>query len=122
MTTINIYISHCPSGEVTVSIPDGTTITSCALKFINHHGFQRQAVLCTEHSLSIELGRYSNVVRENRYCVCGNNVQTVWHIFIQCPITNSLNNKNYQSLDEIFADENIHLMILSITKKLKIPI
>ena len=74
------------------------------------------------HSLPIELGRYSNVTRENRYCICGNNVQTVWHIFMQCPFTNSLNNKNDQSLDEIFADESTHVMLLPITKKLKIPI
>ena len=74
------------------------------------------------HSLAIELGRYSNVARENRICVCGENVQTIWHIFMQCPITLSLGFRKYINLHEIFADVNIHRMLLSITKKLKITI
>ena len=74
------------------------------------------------HCLEIELGRYSNIKRENRLCICGNDVQTIWHIFMQCPITYSLGYRNYHSLHELFADENVHSMLLVITNRLKIQI
>ena len=39
------------------------------------------------HSLAIELGRFSKVPRERRLCKCGNSVQTVMHVFNDCPLT-----------------------------------
>ena len=33
------------------------------------------------HSLAIELGRYSNTIRANRTCICGNFVQSLSHVF-----------------------------------------
>ena len=74
------------------------------------------------HSLAIELGRYSNIPRDNRICGCGDSVQTIWHVFMQCSVTYSICRRNYQSLQEIFADENIHKVLLSITNKLRIQI
>ena len=44
------------------------------------------------HSLAIETGRYSNIPRENRICSCGTGVQTVWHVFAECPLTRSIVN------------------------------
>ena len=74
------------------------------------------------HSLAIELGRYSNIPRINRLCACGNSVQTVWHIFSECQLTREIVNQNYENLNEIFADANIHQKLFLVCTKLKIPI
>ena len=73
------------------------------------------------HSLSIELGRYSNIPRMNRLCICGK-LQSVWHLFVECPLTWSMCNRDYRNLSEIFADDDVHKQLLSISKVLKIPI
>ena len=72
------------------------------------------------HSLAVEIGRFSNVKRENRLCVCGDGVQTVWHIFTECQFTRTIVNKRFNNLSEIFQDENLLHLLLLITKKLKI--
>lgn len=74
------------------------------------------------HSLAVETGRYGNVPRENRLCSCGQGVQTVWHIFKECPTTKPILLKDYDSLQEVFEDENIHSTLFAITKRLKIQI
>jgi hypothetical protein len=74
------------------------------------------------HSLAIETGRYSNTPRENRTCSCGTGVQTVWHVFADCPYTRTIVHKDYENLNDIFQDENVHHILLSITKKLKVQI
>ena len=74
------------------------------------------------HCLAIEIVRMSNINRNDRVCACGVDVQTIWHITTQCPITRSLGYTNYHSLQEIFADDNIYYMLLSISNKLKIQI
>ena len=75
------------------------------------------------HSLNIELGRYSNISRNNRLCKCKSDIQTVWHIFTACPLTNGVVKSNtYRSLSDIFSDDEIHVHILALTKVLKIPI
>ena len=74
------------------------------------------------HSLAVETGRYSNTPRENRLCSCGTGIQTVWHVFAECPSTRTVVQKNYESMNDIFEDENVHNVLLAITKKLKIQI
>ena len=74
------------------------------------------------HSLAVEIGRYTNTPRENRLCSCGTGIQTVWHIFTQCPMTRTIVQKDYENMSEIFEDENVHHVLLAITKKLKIQI
>ena len=74
------------------------------------------------HSLAVELGRYSNITRENRLCKCGNGVQTVWHVFAECRETRDIVQRNYSSLKEVFEDENIHTVLLAITRRLKVKI
>ena len=74
------------------------------------------------HSLAIELGRYSATARENRLCLCRTNVQTVWHVFMECPITIGINHRNYRDIKEIFDDEIIHKKLLLISKALKLTI
>ena len=74
------------------------------------------------HSLALETGRYTNTPRENRLCSCGTSIQTVWHIFAECPKTRTVVEKNYGNMKEIFEDENVHHVLLAITKELKIQI
>ena len=74
------------------------------------------------HSLAIELGRYSRTDRVNRLCVCRQGIQSVWHIFMECPLTRDLSAGNYRNLFEIFDDRNLHNLLLSITSRLKIAI
>ena len=72
------------------------------------------------HSLAIEVGRYSNTVRENRLCKCGDGIQTVWHVISECKDTRDIVRKNYNDLKEVFDDKNIHFILLAITEKLSI--
>ena len=72
------------------------------------------------HSLAIETGRFSNTPRENRLCLCGS-VQTVLHIFTDCPLTRDLLvDKNYANLQCIFDDPHVLSLIVSIAKPLKL--
>ena len=74
------------------------------------------------HSLAIETGRFSNTPRENRLCLCGS-VQTVLHIFTDCPLTRDLLvNKPYVNLQSIFDDPHVHSLIVSIAKPLKLSL
>ena len=72
------------------------------------------------HSLAIEIGRFSNIPRANRLCICGGGVQTMWHIFAECQWTRFIVNKEYRNLKEVFQDENLLNLIFKITKKLNI--
>ena len=54
--------------------------------------------------------------------LCRTNVQTVWHVFMECPITYGINHRNYRDIIEIFDDENVHKNLLLISKALKLPI
>ena len=75
------------------------------------------------HSLAIELGRYSNTARENRVCSCGNMVQSVWHLFMECALTYPIiGRRDYSGLSEIFADDDIHHKLLLVCNKLKVAI
>ena len=74
------------------------------------------------HSLNIETGRYSNIPRGNRLCSCGEGVQTVWHIFHECPLTTDINNANFENLQQVFQDKDIHKLLLTATRRLKIPL
>ena len=75
------------------------------------------------HSLAIEIGRYSNTPRANRLCTCKCDIQSVWHIFCECPIIKSvLNLRNFESLVDIFQGDNIHEMLMKITSLLKVQI
>ena len=62
------------------------------------------------------------IARENMFCVCRTNVQTVWHVFMECPITCGINHRNHRDIKKIFNDENIHKKLLLISKALKLPI
>ena len=74
------------------------------------------------HSLAVETGRYSNIIRENRLCSCGNGVQTVWHVVSECCETRDIVPNTYNNLREIFDDANLYGTLLAITRKLKVRI
>ena len=74
------------------------------------------------HSLNIELGRFSNIPRENRLCKCGSGIQTIWHIFSECPLTEGRLATQFVNLNDIFQRKNVHHYLLTLTKILKIPI
>ena len=74
------------------------------------------------HSLAVETGRYSNIIRENRLCACGNGVQAVWHVMAECCETRDIVSNTYNSLKEIFDDANLYGTLLAVTKKLKVRI
>ena len=72
------------------------------------------------HSLAIEIGRFSNTPREQRFCSCGQMVQTIRHIFMECHLTRDIVVKDYISLKEIFEDDELSYMLLNISARLKI--
>ena len=77
---------------------------------------------CGSHSLAIEKGRYSNTPCDERLCSCGE-VQTIIHCFTACPVTQHLlNGKEYASLQDVFSDENICLLLHKISKVLRLSI
>ena len=75
------------------------------------------------HSLNIELGRYSAISQENRLCKCNRDVQTILHILRDCPLTQDVvRDYGFQNLHDIFSYENVHFLLLNVTKVLKIPL
>ena len=74
------------------------------------------------HSLSIELGRFSRTPRPNRLCSCLTSIQTVWHIFKECPLTVHIHQNRFDNLSEVFNDTQLVKLILRITSTLKILI
>ena len=75
------------------------------------------------HSLNIEVMRYSGTKRSDRLCLCKLGVQTIWHIFMDCPLTiGTVQRDKYKNLQDIFSDPLVHTYLGIIIKKLKIPI
>ena len=81
------------------------------------------------HNLLIETGRFSNprIPRELRLCSCGNGVQTLRHVLMECHIIlDSINSDNlrnsFRSVTEFFNWPNFHEYLLHISKTLKIEL
>ena len=77
---------------------------------------------CGSHSLLIETGRFVNIPRNDRVCLCGTGVQNILHCFSVCPLTLPLLTKRYMNLKEVFDDENICDLLHAVCKTLKIKI
>ena len=45
---------------------------------------------CGSHYLEIEKGRYQRKQRDDRLCLCQENVQTMHHIVLHCPLLDTL--------------------------------
>ena len=79
------------------------------------------------HNLLIETGRFNNpkIPRELRICMCGNDVQTLRHVLMDCNlILNAENFERFQndfnSVDQFFQWPLLHDYLLNISKTLKI--
>ena len=73
----------------------------CKPTFVNKLEFQRVFITryrCGSHNLRIEAGRTSYIPREERLCICNNDLQTVKHVLLQCPLLNGLRER-YNVLD-----------------------
>ena len=74
------------------------------------------------HSLLVEKGRYTKTPREDRICSCGTGVQTLLHCFSTCPTTAPLLTKRYASLEEVFDDDDVCLLLHKVCKVLKVAV
>ena len=46
----------------------------------------------------------------------------VWHVFAECRDTRDVVQKNYSNLKEVFDDENVYIMLLAISRRLKVKL
>ena len=77
------------------------------------------------HNLLIETGRFTNpkIPRELRVCLCGNDVQTLRHVLMECVIIPSMHESDMlDSLSDFFKWDHIHDYLLAISKTLKIEL
>ena len=80
------------------------------------------------HNLLIETGRFvPGMDREMRICSCGNGVQSLRHVFMECSVVTNMENSDlfvnsFTTVEEFFRCPNIHDYLLSISKALKIEL
>ena len=97
-------------------------------EYINKIMFETDRLLltrfrCGSHSLAVEKGRYSNIPRDERLCSCGNGVQTILHCFTECPNTQHLlSGKEYVTLNDVFLDEDVCVLLHKVCKVLRISV
>ena len=75
------------------------------------------------HNLNIEKGRMCNpkIPREERLCLCNNEIQTLEHCLPRCAILQDLRDQyNFSSVSTAFDNPNIARFLLQMEKKLKI--
>ena len=84
---------------------------------------------CGSHNLRIETGRFSNPIipRAARLCSCGNHIQTLRHILMDCNTIKNAENyekfrNDFQSVSEYFTWPELHNYMLLISKVLKIDL
>ena len=79
------------------------------------------------HNLRIETDRYtiSKIRRELRICLCGNEIQTLRHVLMDCTIVaqnrGTLEN-NFTSVSEFFSWNKLHDYLIVISNVLKIEL
>ena len=84
---------------------------------------------CGSHNLRIETGRFATpkIPRESRICLCGNHIQTLQHILMECDTVKNSENydkfrNNFQSVNEFFKWKDLHEYMILISKLLKIDL
>ena len=96
----------------------------------NEHTFEIERIHITRfrtgsHNLLIETGRFiPGMSREMRICPCGNGVQSIRHVFMECNIVNRMENRElfvntFTTVEEFFKWPILYNYILSISKALK---
>ena len=77
------------------------------------------------HNLLIETGRFNpGMSREMRNCSCGNDVQSLRHVLMECSIVKNMEDSDlfvnsHSNVEEFFKWPNLHDYLLSISKALK---
>ena len=81
------------------------------------------------HNLQIETGRFANpkIPRDLRFCICGDNIQTLRHVLLECTIVKHMDNyesfqNTFSSIDKIIEWPLFHDFLLAISKVLKIEL
>ena len=81
------------------------------------------------HNLHVETGRFSypRIPREQRLCVCGNGIQTLRHVLLECNIIANMKNidtfaNEFTYVHEFFLWPKLHEYMLYISKALKIEL
>ena len=70
----------------------------------------------SDHILEVELGRYKNIPRENRFCqVCKDEIDDEYHFFLKCKQNSTLRNHLFSEINQI----NQHFVQLQPLDKLK---
>ena len=74
------------------------------------------------HNLAIETGRFRSppTPRGERLCVCGESIQTVSHVLLECHLLEEIRNHNLNNVEEIFKWNGVCKFLLSASKVLKI--
>ena len=119
----NLYDPDSKLGTYLQVNPDLTTPTH------DNNMFEIERVHITRfrtgsHNLHIETGRFTSprIPRDQRLCVCGNNIQTLHHVLLECNITSMGNidkfaNK-FTSVHEFFHWPSLHEYICYIFPRL----
>ena len=70
------------------------------------------------HNLRIETGRMCNpiVPREERFCNCSNDVQTLRHVILRCPITELRQKYNITSFETALSNPKILIEVENVLK------
>lgn len=75
------------------------------------------------HSLAIERGRWvkPKLLRENRICICGNNVQTIKHCLLECSLLNNIRHYiDTSNIENAITSQNINVFLNKMEIILKI--
>ena len=76
------------------------------------------------HNLAIETGRFSlpRIPREERFCSCGTEIQTVTHILLYCHLLDDIRNHTFNNVDECLEWPEISKFLINASKILKVEI
>ena len=75
------------------------------------------------HNLRIETGRIGNpfIPREERFCRCGESIQSLRHVIFDCPLLAELHDTyNFTSIEEALGRDNISEFLILMERKLRI--
>ena len=61
---------------------------------------------CGTRNLKIETGRWEQIPRELRLCICNNAIQSLHHVLIECPLLRLHRPHNIQNIHDFFILNN----------------
>ena len=98
--------------------------TDSELNILDHERVHYTRLRTSSHNLAIEMGRWSRIPRDERWCKCGSSVQSEQHVLLECPLTRHLRDESvgvlsFTSLNDLFNSDS-SCMIKYVSKCLKI--